>query len=103
MDFIASKDDRQLRRSTHPLDAHELEFALKHVLVEEKQSAKSLVLGRGSDIAVDGEVAEEGGNFFFTHLVGMTSVVEEDETADPINVGLLGSYAVAFNAQMPAL
>jgi hypothetical protein len=32
----------------------------------------------------------------------MTFVVEEDETADPIYVGLLGSDAVALNAQMPA-
>jgi len=32
----------------------------------------------------------------------MTFVVEKDETADPIEVGLLGSDAVASNAQMPA-
>ena len=27
--------------------------------------------------------------------------MEENETADPIDIGLLGSDAVAFNAQMP--
>ena len=47
-------------------------------------------------------MAEEGADFFFSHLGGMTFVVEEDETADPIYVGLLGADAVAFNAQMPA-
>jgi len=46
-------------------------------------------------------MAEEGADFFFSHLVWMTFVVEENEAADPIDIGLLGSDAVAFNAQMP--
>jgi hypothetical protein len=32
----------------------------------------------------------------------VTLVVEEDETADPINIGLFGANAVAFDPQMSA-
>jgi hypothetical protein len=43
-------------------------------------------------------VAEESGDFFFAHLLGVTFVVKEDETTDPINIGLFGADAVALDA-----
>ena len=72
------------------------------MLIKKKQSAERLILGRGRYVAINREMAEEGADFFFAHLVRMTFVVEEDETANPVYVGLLGSDAVALNAQMPA-
>ena len=53
-------------------------------------------------MAINCKVAEESGNLFFAHLLRMTFFVEEDETANPIKIGLLGADAVALNAQMPA-
>ena len=51
---------------------------------------------------LDGEVAEELSDVVFAHLGGMAFFVEEDETANPIKVGLLGAQAVALDPKMPA-
>ena len=56
----------------------------------------------GGNIAINCKVAEESGNLFFAHLLRMTFFVEEDETANPIDVSLFSADAVAFDAQVPA-
>src|SRR5205823_14570860 len=38
----------------------------------------------------------------FAHLLRVTLIVEEDETADPVDVHLFSTNAVAFHAQVPA-
>jgi hypothetical protein len=51
---------------------------------------------------IDVQVAEESGDLFFAHLLRVTLIVEEDETANPIDVSLFSANAVAFHAQVPA-
>ena len=80
----------------------ELEFAIEDMLVKEEQRVESLVLGRGGNMAINCKVAEESGNLFFAHLLRVTFFVEEDETANPIDVSLFSANAVAFHAQVPA-
>ena len=41
-----------------------------------------------------GQAREELSDFFFAHLRGMTLVVEEYETFDPMDIGLLGLETV---------
>ncbi len=97
------EDDGELGRPTHPLNAgDEVEFPIQHLLVEEKQGAEGLILRGGGDALLDGEMAEKGGDLFFAHLRGVALLVEEDEAADPIEIGLLGAKAVVLAAQVPA-
>lgn len=101
--FGPGKDDGELRRALDAFDAGNVfELLLKHFPVKEKESAEGLILGGGGDAAVDGEVAEEGGDFFFAHRLGVPLPVEEDVSANPIEVNLLGADAVAFDAEVPA-
>src|SRR4051812_39726720 len=90
--FGPSKNDRELRRAPDPLNAgDELKLLLQHLLVEEKQGAKGLILGRGGYLSINGKVAEILGNFFFAHFGRVAFFVEENETANPIEVSLLSS------------
>jgi len=43
-------------------------------------------------------VAEELADLLAAHLLRMPLVVEEDEAADPIHIGVLGSHAVVADA-----
>ena len=71
--------------------AEPLELALEDGPVEEEMRGERLVLRRGGDAALDGEVREEGHDLERAHLVGMALSVEEDEAADPVDVGVLGA------------
>ena len=62
--FLPGQDDGELRRAFHALDAgEEIEFSIEDLLVEEEEGAEGLILGGGGDVFLDGEVAEEGGDF----------------------------------------
>jgi hypothetical protein len=66
------------------------------LIIEEEQSAKGLVLGRGADVALDGEVGEEGSDFGFGHFNRVTFVVKEDEASYPEPVSFFCPAAVMF-------
>jgi hypothetical protein len=68
------------------------------VAIEEEDGVEGLVLGGGGDIAFNCEVGEEGFDFGDTHFVGVTFVVEEDEAANPLNVGFFCPIGVVFEA-----
>jgi hypothetical protein len=48
-------------------------------------------LGGGSNIFSDGQMDEEGFDFWNAHFLGVAFVVEKDETANPLYVGLFCS------------
>ena len=75
-----------------------IEFAVEHLLIKEEQRTEGLVLSRRGDVKIDVQVAEESGDLFFAHLLRVTFIVEEDEPANPINIGLFGADAVALDA-----
>lgn len=66
--------------------------------VKEEEGAEGLVLGRGGDVAGDGEVSEELFDFTGAHLVGMAFVVVEDEAFDPVGIRFFGADGVMFEA-----
>jgi hypothetical protein len=53
-------------------------------------------------VAIDGEVAKEGGDLVLAHFAGVAFAMEKDEAAHPIDVGSFGSDAVTFDAEVPA-
>ena len=101
--FGFAKDDGQSSRAADALDAvDELQFPIEDVLVEKEQSREGLVLGRSGDITIDRKMAQKCRDVFFVELTRVTFAVKKNETADPIDVGLLGANAVTLDAQMPA-
>src|SRR6267154_1528703 len=82
--FLAGKDDRNFRRSLRALEVNKLKLLLKHLLIKEEQGAESLILSRGADPAVDGEMREKGANFCLIHLGRMPFFVKQNEAANPI-------------------
>ena len=70
----------------------------QYIPVEEENGAEGLRLSRRGDIFFDGERGEEVRDFRFSHIGGMTFVVEEDELFDPVNVSLFSSDTVMFEA-----
>ena len=66
---------------------------VEHLTVEEEERAERLVLRGGGDVVLHGERAEEFRDFRPAHARRVALVVEEDEAADPSDVGLLGTPA----------
>jgi len=52
-------------------------------------------------MAIKCEVTQESGDLFFAHLLRVTLIVEENETANPIDVSLF-RRCCRFHAQVPA-
>jgi len=55
-------------------------------------------LGGSGHVMLGREIGEEIGNLLFTQVAWMTFAVEENETAHPIQISLLGAQAVAARA-----
>jgi len=98
--LVAGENDWQ---SLGSLCAHDVveprQVDRQHVTIEEQERAQGLVLGGGGDASLDGEGAQEPRDLGRAQLDGMALAVEEDEPADPGNVGLLGPAAVMTGAQ----
>jgi hypothetical protein len=92
-----------LRRPGDALDlVHEIELSLEYLGVKKEQGAERLVLSGRSDMALDGKVGEERGDFLFSHGVGVAFIVEEDEATNPVEINGLSANAVMLDAQVPA-
>jgi len=77
-------------------------FYLQHFSVEEQKRTEGLVLGRGGDLPVDGQGAEEARDLGRRHLRGMALVVEEDVAPDPRDIRVLGAATVVTSAKSAA-
>jgi hypothetical protein len=75
---------------------------LEHAPVEEEQRGESLVLGRGSHAFDGGEVGQERGHVIGAELARVPQVVMDQETSDPVQVGLFGAGAAVADAQLGA-
>ncbi len=69
------------------------------MLLARERSFYVLVLRRGRDLPLHRQLSEELRNLVLPHLRRVTFAMEEDKTADPIQLRLLGSDAVAAGAQ----
>lgn len=93
--FPAAQNNRQLPEIPGSQEAAEVSgIDAENVLVQKDQGIECLVLGRGSDLTVDGEIGEKFADFLRAHFAGMPLSVEEDEASDPMEIGILGAEAV---------
>ncbi len=72
---------------------------IQHLAVEEQKRAQRLVLGGGRHFSLDGERREKLRDLRGAHLDGMALAVEQDVSADPRDVCLLGTAAVVARAE----
>ena len=93
-DLLARQDGWQVARST---GAHQLieprEVDFENLSIKEKQCGKRLVLRRGRDLFLDGEVVEKLGNAVGAQVGRVPETVVPEETANPANIGALGPRA----------
>ncbi len=67
--FISAQHNRQPFGLFGWRDIEEGKFPLQHGLIEEQQRALGLILGAWSDVALDGQLGEKGGDFFFAEAM----------------------------------
>lgn len=100
LDFCAGEDDREaLGFFGHDRANGLFDRPLQDMVVKEKDSAESLILGGGSDVLVNGKMSEEGfdvldGHVFRMHVLAPAFFMKENETLDPIDIALLGAVGV---------
>lgn len=70
------------------------DLPFQHILVKENYGAECLVLGGGADPSIYGEIIQETLNFAITHHLRVLLVIEQNELADPVEIGFLCSIAV---------
>jgi len=75
-----------------------IQFYFEYITIEEKDGVERLILGRGGDVALHGQVGQVCLDLVHPHLPWMAFVVEEDEALDPIGVSLFGARGVMFEA-----
>jgi hypothetical protein len=92
-----AQHDRDAGRAVGSLESiNELELPLEEFTIKEQQRVERLVLSGGGDMAVGGEVGEELADLDRTHFLRMPFGVEEDEPANPVDVGLFSSDGELF-------
>jgi len=67
---------------------------IEHLLVEEQDGRQCLVPRGSGHPFGHRKIRQECRYLFLAHLVRMALVVKQDVTADPLDIGLLGSQAV---------
>jgi len=71
---------------------------VEHFAVQEEERVEGLILGGGSDVLVNSQVGEEGFNFWYAHLFGMSFIVEEDKVLDPGDISFFCTDGIVFTA-----
>jgi hypothetical protein len=101
-DFCAGHDygDVDLLVGANGMDAA-LQRMVKDALVEEHQGIHRLVLGRGSDVSVYGQVSQERFDLRFggEEVLAQPHAVETDEPYDPLHIGSLGVNGVVVETE----
>ncbi len=92
--LLAREDDGHLLGPAGPLELAKLgQLELEHLAIEEEQRVQGYILGRGRDLALEGQVSEVGADLLGAHLARVALAVEEDKAPDRANIRLLGSVA----------
>jgi hypothetical protein len=66
------------------------------VWIEEQDGTERLNLSRGCNLALHGEVGQEGGDLRFCYVLQVPLAMEQDVLPDPLDIALLGSETVVF-------
>ena len=56
-------------------------------------------MGRGGDVAINGQVGEEGSDVRRAQVFGVLLVMEEDVALDPIYVSVFGATRIMFDTK----
>jgi hypothetical protein len=93
--FIEAENDGDALRPFGS-DGFDFELRFQDFSEEEEQGGEGLVLGAGSDIAIDGEVGEKRVNLVVSHFRGMHPAVgffsmEAEKAFHPIDVSPFGA------------
>jgi len=101
--FVFGKDNRQRRGllGAHQVNAL-INLLLQDVAVKKENGRESLSLGGGGDLAIDGQVGQEGRDFGRAHIFGMAELVEVDRAFDPIYVSFFGTDGIMFDTDSGA-
>jgi hypothetical protein len=70
------------------------QFRAQHFPVEKQQSALRLVLRRGRHVSLDREMGQKRLDMRASHFARVPAPIEHDIAADPVDIRLLGAYAV---------
>jgi hypothetical protein len=98
----AREHDGDARRPLRTFDALDVrQLCAEEIAVEEEQRRERLILCRGGDDPLGGEVREESADLVHTHLCRVSLAVKEDEALNPIGVGALGADAMMLQPQAP--
>jgi hypothetical protein len=98
-DFVFGEDDREAGGLFGADEVYAfVNVLLEDAAVEEEEGGEGLVLGGGGDVAIDGKVGEESGDFGRAQVFGVLLVVEKDVTFGPVNVGVFGAAGIMFDA-----
>lgn len=68
----------------------------KDFTVEEGEGIEGLVLGRGRDGEVFGDIGEELADFFCAHFLWVSFMMEEDKASDPVDIRFDSTRAQVF-------
>jgi hypothetical protein len=97
--FLLGEDGGQALGAFGAQGIDRSQILVQHLAVEEEKSAEGPVLGRSSDVLVDGQVGEEGLHFGSPHLGRVAFVVEQDAARDPADIGLFSAVGIVLQAQ----
>jgi len=70
--------------------------------VQERQGCLGLVLRGCRNLAIRGQMAEEGLHFGRAHVARMAKPVEPDEEARPVDVGAFGAERLVPDTDLPS-
>ena len=98
--FLSGQNDRTSCRAFGTRDSDPVfEFDFEHVFVEKQDGCKGLILSRGGDVSLRGQMAQKRLNFRCAHILWVAFVMEEDKSFDPGQVRIFGSAGVVLRAQ----
>ena len=98
--LVAREHDRKRVRAGGPdCRPQALDLASQHRAIQEQDRCQRLILRRGGDAPPHREVREERHHLEASHRFGMALAVEQDEAADPVDVGVFGAAAQMAQAR----
>jgi hypothetical protein len=93
--FSHRQHHRQTRRAVRTADGlHPRQVLPEHLLVQEQQRRKRLPVRGDRYLPIGRQPGQKGLNLGLPHLARVAHVMEAHERAHPMDVGLLGTYAV---------
>ena len=96
-DFVAAHDDGKMQGLFRADDLAEfVEWAFEDESIEEDDSCKSLILGRGAHFDIDGESCQECVDVGFGEGTRVAALVILKKSFEPHEVGVAGTRAVMF-------